>query len=199
MRAFTAHLRRKYIITQDDGTRFNGITLKWNYIDRECELSLPGYNKKALIRFNHPLPLIPQHSPYPWSPPKYGQRIQYAAPSLLPSALKLPPKQLQRLQEIVGTFRFCADSVDSAMQMPVSSLLTDVSPQELDRRTNHFLDCVATHPDATLKFHASDMVLWAHSDASYLSEPKARSRAGGFYYLSSKQHTPSHSTNQLLH
>ena len=79
------------------------------------------------------------------------------------------------------------------MQMPVSSLSTDcayVSPWELDRRTYHFLDYVTTHPDATVKFHASDMVLWAHSDASYLSEPKARSRAGGFYYLSSKPTYP---------
>ena len=65
LRAFTSHLRRKYTITQDDGTRFNGVTLKWNYIDQECELSLPGYNNQALIRFNHPLPKTPQHSPYP--------------------------------------------------------------------------------------------------------------------------------------
>ena len=65
-----------------------------------------------------------------------------------------------------------------------------VSTPEINRRTNHFLDYVATHPDATLKFHASDMILWAHSDASYLSEPKARSRAGGFYYLSSKPQYP---------
>jgi hypothetical protein len=32
---------------------------------------------------------------------------------------------------------------------------------------------------------ASDMVLAVHSDASYLSEPKARSRAGGHFFLSS--------------
>ena len=77
--------------------------------------------------------------------------------------------------------------------MPVSSLLTDashVSSKELDRRTDRFLDYVATHPDATLKFHASDMILWAHSDASYLSEPRARSRAGGVYYLSSRPTYP---------
>ena len=193
LKAFTNHLRRRYTITQDDGTRFNGITLKWNYKERECELSLPGYNQQALIRFKHPLPTKPQHSPYPWNPPKYGQRVQYAEPILLPSALKLQPKQLQRLQAIIGTFRFNADSVDSTLQMSVSSLLTDashVSAPEITRRTNHFLDYVATHPDATLKFRASDMILWAHSDASYLSEPKARSRAGGFYYLSAKPQYP---------
>ena len=34
------------------------------------------------------------------------------------------------------------------------------------------------------------MVLWAHSDASYLSVPKARSRAGGYLYLSACPNTP---------
>ena len=33
-------------------------------------------------------------------------------------------------------------------------------------------------------FNASDMKLAAHSDASYLREPKARSRAGGRFFLS---------------
>ena len=44
---------------------------------------------------------------------------------------------------------------------------------------NAILDYVATQEEAVLTYHASDMKLAAHSDASYLSEPKARSRAGG--------------------
>jgi hypothetical protein len=48
-----------------------------------------------------------------------------------------------------------------------------------------FLDYAATHPDAILTHKRSDMVLMVHSDASYLSEPKARSRAGGHFFLSS--------------
>ena len=34
------------------------------------------------------------------------------------------------------------------------------------------------------------MVLWVHSDASYLYCPKARSRAGGIHILSNKPPTP---------
>jgi hypothetical protein len=34
------------------------------------------------------------------------------------------------------------------------------------------------------------MVLAIHSDASYLSEPKARSRAGGHFFLSEDQKDP---------
>ena len=89
--AFVQHLQRKYSITKDDGIRFNGITLRWDYINWKCELFIPDYNKNAFIRLKHPLLFKPQHSPYPWTPPKYCQRIQYAASSLPPSAYNLPP------------------------------------------------------------------------------------------------------------
>ena len=84
------------------------------------------------------------------------------------------------------------------MIMPVSALSTDannIETTELERRKNHFLDYVATHPNAKLNYTASDMHLWAHTDASYLSEPRARSRAGGFYYLSSKPNLPIHAND----
>ena len=42
-----------------------------------------------------------------------------------------------------------------------------------------------------ITYHASDMVLECHSDASYLSEPGARSRAGGHFFLSSNVEMPS--------
>jgi hypothetical protein len=35
------------------------------------------------------------------------------------------------------------------------------------------LNYAATHPDAVLSYHASDMVLHVHSDASYLSESQS--------------------------
>jgi hypothetical protein len=34
-----------------------------------------------------------------------------------------------------------------------------------------------------MRYFASDMQLEIHSDASYLSEPKANSRIGGYLYL----------------
>jgi phenolic acid decarboxylase len=46
-----------------------------------------------------------------------------------------------------------------------------------------FLNYAATHPDAVLCYQASDMILKVHSDSSYLNLPKARSRAGGHFYL----------------
>ena len=44
---------------------------------------------------------------------------------------------------------------------------------------------MASNPDALLQFYASDMVLNFHSDASYLTETRDRSRAGGHFFLGS--------------
>ena len=45
------------------------------------------------------------------------------------------------------------------------------------------LDFLATHPDATVCFRATDMVMNIHSDASYLPEPNSCSRACGHFFL----------------
>jgi hypothetical protein len=57
-------------------------------------------------------------------------------------------------------------------------------------KCKQFLDCAATQEDAVITYGKSDMVLAIHSDASYLSEPRARSRAGGHFFLSEKDTNP---------
>jgi hypothetical protein len=49
-------------------------------------------------------------------------------------------------------------------------------------KTKQLLDYLATHPAATMQFHASNMVLNIHSDASCLSEANAHSRACGHFF-----------------
>jgi hypothetical protein len=52
------------------------------------------------------------------------------------------------------------------------------------------LNYAATNPNAVTRYKTSGMTLYVHSYASYLSEPKARSRAGGDFYLSDKPADP---------
>jgi hypothetical protein len=58
--------------------------------------------------------------------------------------------------------------------------------EKMQAATNQLLDYLATHPDATIRYHASDMILHIHSDASYLSVSNARSRLGGLFFLGNK-------------
>ena len=55
-------------------------------------------------------------------------------------------------------------------------------------KVTQFLDYAATHPDAIVTYHASNMVLAGHSNASYLSETNAHSRAGGSLFHVQQHH-----------
>jgi hypothetical protein len=50
-------------------------------------------------------------------------------------------------------------------------------------RCTQLLDYLSGHADAKVRFHASDMILNIHSDASYLLEANARSRACGHFFM----------------
>jgi hypothetical protein len=77
--------------------------------------------------------------------------------------------------------------VDSTLLCRISAIASQSSKPTEDtmRHTLQLLDYLATQEDAVLSYHASDMVLAVHSNASYLSKPEARSRAGGHFFLSS--------------
>jgi hypothetical protein len=55
---------------------------------------------------------------------------------------------------------------------------------------SHLLDYCITHPESSIRYFVSDMQLKIHSDASYLSEPKANSRIGGYFYLGNNTKSP---------
>jgi hypothetical protein len=58
------------------------------------------------------------------------------------------------------------------------------------------LNYAATHSDATILYHASNMVLYLHSNASYLLASKACSRAGGHFFLSDNPPDPKQAPSQ---
>ena len=58
------------------------------------------------------------------------------------------------------------------------------------RNIKKLLDYAASHPDAAVTYQSSNMVLAAHSNASYLSETKAQIRAGGHFFMASNIAVP---------
>jgi hypothetical protein len=71
----------------------------------------------------------------------------------------------------------------------LSSEQTKATAATWDRVT-WLLDYAHTHPNTTIRYVASDMWLHVHSDASYLSVTRARSRAGGHFTLGNKPKQP---------
>jgi uncharacterized coiled-coil protein SlyX len=66
-----------------------------------------------------------------------------------------------------------------AVYLTVLMQLNDIATEQtkatekMQAATNQLLDYLATHPDSTIRYHASDMILHIHSDASYLSVSNA--------------------------
>jgi hypothetical protein len=168
------------------GQLYCGITIKWDYHKRTADLSMPGYIANALHKFRHPTPKQPQHAPHDWTKPTYGAKVQYTTPT--DTTARLSDEATTRIQKIVGTLLYYARAVDCTLQVALGTIAAQQAraTQATATAVTHLLDYCATHPDAALRFTASDMILKIHSDASYLSEAKARSRAGGHFYLGDK-------------
>ena len=185
-------IQSKYIITIDkQATQFCGITLSWNYRKRKVTLSMPGYIDKLLHKLHHPTPTTPEHNPHTWKPPQYGKTAQYVeTPKQLPV---LPNDRIRRIQQVIGSLLYYARAVDHTILVTVNDIAAQQSKAttETEAKVNKLLNYVATHPNATLTYHKSKMQLAVHSDASYLSAPNARSRAGGYFYLSERDNTNS--------
>jgi hypothetical protein len=184
-------LQALYTITIDwDGTRYLGLTLAWNYEHRTLDMSMPDYIDQALTRFQRSPPTKPQHAPHPWTPPNYGVTTQLTPAPDTTDPLNASDKT--HLQEIIGTLLYYARAVDSTILVALGTLASaqSTATQATLQAAEHLLDYCATHPHATVRFQASDMCLHIHSDASYLSESKACSRAAGHFFLSRRPRNP---------
>ena len=101
------------------------------------------------------------------------------------------PKQ-KIIQKVCEKFLFLGRAVDSTLLAPISAIASQSSEttEETLEHVKQFLDYIATQEEAIISYSASDMVLAVHSDASYLSEPKAHSRAGGHFFMSYDSNDP---------
>ncbi len=54
---------------------------------------------------------------------------------------------------------------------------------------NQLLDYVATHLNTGLRYHACNMILAVHTDASYLFKIGGKSQAAGHFYLTNQNNT----------
>jgi hypothetical protein len=84
--------------------------------------------------------------------------------------------------------------------MPFNVLASEQTRETADTAVKiiKFLNYCMTHPEATLRYHASDMILSIYIDASYLSEREAKSRTGGFFYMGSNTDKTNRLTNGAI-
>ena len=70
---------------------------------------------------------------------------------------------------VVPLIQLCVVALNAIVTQQASST------QKTMERVKQLLDYCASHEEAMLTYHASDMVLAIHSDTGYLNESKAQS------------------------
>ena len=147
---------------------------------------MPGYVQEALLKFQHICREMKCPSPSPYTPPKYGIKMQLAP---IDESDPMTDKQIKLLQQVCGTFLYYARAVDCTILHALNDLATQTKngTQKTAKVLTHFLNYCADIPDAKVTYQASDMILHNHSDAAYLVASEARSRAGGYTYLGNKK------------
>ena len=61
---------------------------------------------------------------------------------------------------------------------------------ETAKQITQTLNYSVIHPDEVTEYIRSGMIIQIYSDESYISEPEARSRLGGYFFLGPKSNTP---------
>jgi hypothetical protein len=167
-----------YELTTDwTTTVYYGMTLKWDYDTRTCDISMPGYVSNVLSKFQHDSPKHPHHTPSWYVTPVSSATIQYDTKDETPP---LTPQQCITIQKITGSVLYYTRAVDHTVLMPLNDIATEHTNamEKTQAATNQMLDYLATHPDAIIRYQGSDMILHIHSDASYLSVFNAQTRLG---------------------
>jgi hypothetical protein len=161
------------------------MTLQWDYNKRTCDISMPGYVSNILSKLQHNSPKHPQHAPSGYVSPIYGAKNQYTTKDETPP---LTVKQCLTIQRVTGSVLYYSRAVDPTVLMPLNDIATEQTKatEKTQSTTNQMLDYLATHQDATIRYHASDMILNIHSDASYLSVSHVWSRTRGLFSLGNK-------------
>ena len=175
-------LREEYIITVDEnGREYIGLTMVHDQINHTITLSMPNYVRDSLLRYRDSCqPTRFTAAPMQYRGFTYGA-IQEAIEE--DSSDFLPLDRQKRLESIVGAFLYYARALDITFAYPVSKISSLPKTIATEAIAEKFLDYAASWPNAQVTFQRSNMQLQIHSDASYLGETRARSRATGFHFL----------------
>ncbi len=176
-------LRQLYTITVDDtGSQYVGLSIEYTRTEpRHITISMPGTIQAALKRYQFTPRGRPTNHPMVHTPFQFGQRSHEALPE--DDSPPLPPLRVTRLQSIIGTFQHVARALDVTLVCPISKLATSPKTMKTEQMVEHFMNYLHTWSEPCVTFYASDMQLHVHSDASYLSETRARSRVAGFHCM----------------
>jgi hypothetical protein len=146
------------------------------------DLHMPNYIPKALLKYQHPAPLKPLHAPYKAAPIQFGAQVQTV---MTDTTAPLSKECIKRVQDIAGTLLYYGCAVGPTILQVISAITSHQAQgtEAMADACHQLLDYVATHPNAGIRYLASNMILTIHTNASYISQHNACSCASAHFYL----------------
>jgi hypothetical protein len=129
------------------------------------------------------MPTQPQHCPVTPGPKQYGKASQSSLPVHI--SPKLSPEEIKEIQRVIGSILYYACAEDIAVLMALSLIAIEQPKGTTNtiEKAKQLLDFLATYPDATICFKASDMIMNVHYDTLYLSKLDTQSCACGHFFM----------------
>jgi hypothetical protein len=97
----------------------------------------------------------------------------------------LPPDKIKEIQRAIGSILYYACTINITVLMALSSIAIEQTKGTTStmEKAKQLLDYLATNPNTTMRFKASDMIMNILLDALYLSKANAQSRACGIFFM----------------
>ena len=151
---------------------------------------MEDYIKDLLSKVVHNKPIKSQLLPHLHTPIVYGSTKQFTVDT--GTSAPLDAKGILRVKNIVGALLYYGCAVNNKLMVSLSAIGYQQESATMDTAdaVGQLLDYVATYPHGGIIYRDSDMILAAHSDASYLNERLSRSRAGSHIFLSENDPLP---------
>ena len=88
------------------------------------DLTMPNYVSKARHVLHHKMPNKPEHSPHPYTAPKYGKH-QHMSDNL--TIRPITPANRKIIQKFMGLFQYYGRTIYSTMLASISSITTNMT------------------------------------------------------------------------
>lgn len=146
---------------------------------------MPSYAGKQLTRYKHVKPTKLVNTLLRPLPHTYGAFSQQPTPPDNSPPLNETNKKF--VQQVTGNFLYYGRAVNPLILHALSNIASQqANPTENTKGlVQDFLNYMLWHHNATIRYHASDMILNVHSDVSYMTAPTSRSYVGNHYFLGS--------------
>ena len=144
---------------------------------------MPNYIPDALKRFKRENPNKWQGSTHQHTVTNYCAKQQYEKSESNEPVLGKENKIF--IQQVLGNFLYYTRAVDPTMLVALIAIASEQASttKSTMEKVDQILDYAASQEYDVLTYKASDMALADHSNASYHSKYKVRSRAGGKFFM----------------